>query len=191
MNKNIIEIDDERKIIVVDDAFSFAELSGLYTETVNCKYTIYNSSDCEIQNLDSKRLGCPLEIDSPILKMIFTETVTNFLQEEVSQSKYYASRAYINLGIHSDPHKIHVDDFSSGSGKTVLIYLNRNWDRDWGGETLFYDDNREEIKYISPFIPGRIIVFDGSIPHSAKPQHFNAPPYRFTLALKFRIHEQQ
>lgn len=191
MNKNIISIDDERNIIVVDDAFSFAEISGLYTEAVNCKYSIYNSSESEVQSLDSKRLGCPLEINSSILQMVFTQKVVESLQDEVSQSKYYAARAYINLGIHSDPHKIHVDDFSTGDGKTVLIYLNRNWDRDWGGETLFYDDSREEIKYISPFVPGRIIIFDGSIPHSAKSQHFNAPPYRFTLAVKFRIHEQR
>lgn len=189
MNIDIIEFDRNRNLIVIDDAFTFSEVSGNYAETVSRKYSIYNSSDLEIQNLPSKRLGCPLEMNDPIISNIYSEERLEIFKDYIPQEKYYHWRSYINLGIHSDPHKIHCDDFVPETGKTVLIYMNRNWDLDWGGETIFYADDRKKIKYVSQFVPGRIIIFDGSIPHSAKPQHFSAPPYRFTLASKFRIHE--
>lgn len=191
MKKQIISVDENRDIIVIDDAFIFSEISGIYNQAINYKYSIYNSSESEVQDLVNKRLGCPLEIGDPLIQMCFGDSQRRSMFEEyVSPQKYFLWRSYINLGIHSDNHKIHVDDFSIGDGKTVLVYLNRNWDLDWGGETVFYGDDRKEIKYVSQYIPGRIIVFDASIPHSAKPQHFNAPPYRFTMATKFLIHEK-
>lgn len=189
MNIDIIEFDRNRNLIVIDDAFTFSEVSGNYAETVSRKYSIYNSSDLEIQNLPSKRLGCPLEMNDPIISNIYSKERLEVFKDYIPQEKYYHWRSYMNLGIHSDPHKIHCDDFVPETGKTILVYMNRNWDLDWGGETTFYSDDRKKIKYVSQFVPGRIIIFDGSIPHSAKPQHFSAPPYRFTLASKFRIHE--
>jgi Rps23 Pro-64 3,4-dihydroxylase Tpa1-like proline 4-hydroxylase len=178
-------IDNKRSIIVIDDAFNFSEISGNYAETISKQYIIFNSNELEVQNIGTKRLGCRLDLGDPLLTSIFNDRRVEVLERFIPKDQYTISRSYINLGIHSDIHKIHVDDFVSKKSITCLIYLNRNWDCDWGGETIFYDDERKDIKFISPYIPGRIIIFDGSIPHSAKPQHFNAPPYRFTLALKF------
>lgn len=185
----IIPFDKDREIIVIDSSFSYSEISGNYAEVVSRQYSIYNSSDLDVQNLNPKRLGCRLDVNDYILHVIFGNDRTDIFKKYIPQEKYYIWRSYINLGIHSDNHKIHVDDFSPGRSKTSLVYINRDWSCDWGGETFFYDDERKNVKYVSSFIPGRIVIFDGSIPHSAKPQHFNAPPYRFTLASKFRIHD--
>ena len=46
-------------------------------------------------------------------------------------------------------------------------------------------DDQSEIAYASVYIPGRIILFDGSIPHAIRPQSVKAPKYRFTLSLFF------
>lgn len=180
-----INIDNDRSIVVLDDAFTFSEISGNYTNSISKNFKIYNSSESEIQNLSDKRLGSVLTEDDPVLNSIFSKERLEIIKEYIPQNLYTHWRSYINLGIVSDSHKIHVDDFSIGGGFTLLYYANRNWDPDWGGETLFYDDKREEIKFVSPFVPGRIIIFDSSIPHSAKPQHLNGPTYRFTVACKF------
>lgn len=180
-----IYIDDDRSIIILDDMFSFCEISGNYTNAISYNYRIYNSNESEVQDLTDKRLGCPLTLEDPILNSIFSEQRLETIKEYIPQSLYTHWRSYINLGIVSDNHKIHVDDFKIGHGLTLLYYVNRNWNIDWGGETIFYDDKREKIKFVSPFVPGRIIIFDASIPHSAKPQHLNAPSFRFTLASKF------
>lgn len=181
-----VKIDDHRNIYIIDDLFSFSEISGNYASAIEHKYSIYNSSDAEVQNLSDKRLGCPLEMDDNILSNVYSGERLEIFKKIIPQDQYTHWRSYINLGIHSDYHKIHVDDFSIGSGLTLLYYVNRNWNCDWGGETIFFDDQRKDIKYISSFIPGRILIFDSSIPHTATPQHFNAPPYRFTLASKFK-----
>jgi hypothetical protein len=50
---------------------------------------------------------------------------------------------------------------------------------------VFFDDQGIEIEYVTPFVPGRIIIFDSDIPHTAKEQSVLGPSYRFTLAIKF------
>ena len=65
-------------------------------------------------------------------------------------------------------------------------FVNLDWRDGWHGETLFYNpDNLKEIVYTSLYIPGRIILFDGSIPHAIRPQSVKAPKFRFTLSLFF------
>jgi hypothetical protein len=65
----------------------------------------------------------------------------------------------------------------------VLYYVNLEWQDGWHGETLFYDESLKNIVFASPYIPGRIVVFDGSIPHTIRPQSYIASHYRFTFAL--------
>lgn len=67
----------------------------------------------------------------------------------------------------------------------VLYYANLEWRDEWAGETMFYDDNRIPTKAYS-YTPGRFIKFDGSIPHSIRPQSFIGPQYRFTITNFFR-----
>lgn len=178
-------IDDDRSIIVIDDAFTFSEISGNYANVISKEFKIYNSNEAEIQDLSDKRLGSPLYENDYLLNSIFSKQRLEIIKNYIPQDLYTHWRSYINLGIVSDSHKIHVDEFSIGKGITLLYYANRNWNADWGGETIFYDDKREKIKFVSPFVPGRIIIFDSSIPHSAKPQHLTGPTYRFTVACKF------
>ena len=42
-----------------------------------------------------------------------------------------------------------------------------------------------EVKYTSLFKPGRIVFFDGNIPHTIRPSSHIAPSYRFTLFASF------
>lgn len=188
MKEKIISVDNDRSIVVIDDAYNYAQISGFYKFAIEAPYQIYNTNDAECQTQQDRRLGCRLEIQSLLLGSIFNPEVTDIVSKHVPMDKFKGERAYINLGIHGDNHKTHVDQFGHGYGKTVLVYLNKKWDNDWGGETIFYDDKCEDILYMSPLVPGRILIFDGSIPHSAKAQDFHAPPYRFTLAVKFHLH---
>lgn len=189
MKEKIIKVDDQREIIVLDDAYNYAEISGFYKSAIEMQYQIYNSSDAECQHQeDHRRLAARLDIGCPFMGAIFKPEVTEYLKKHIPQDRFKGERVYMNLGIHSDEHRSHVDQFNVGFGKTVLVYINKKWDVDWGGETAFYDDKREELLYMSQIVPGRILIFDGSIPHSAKPQHFHAQPYRFTLAIKFAAH---
>jgi hypothetical protein len=90
-------------------------------------------------------------------------------------------RTTINLSVPSDTNFAHTHP----NQISVLYYVNLDWRPEWAGETLFYDDNTEEIIYASVYKPSRLIVFDGEIPHSIRVQSNSAPHYRFSLAMFF------
>jgi len=73
----------------------------------------------------------------------------------------FQARAFLQLPIQSKPKKpgIHID--MSQPHWVCLYYVN-----DSDGETIFFDDNENEIKRITPK-KGRIAFFNGNIPHSA------------------------
>ena len=71
-------------------------------------------------------------------------------------------------------------------GETVILYYaNVEWLPEWRGETLFYNDDQSSIVHASRYIPGRIIVFDGTIPHAINTQSSIGPQYRFTISISF------
>ena len=124
--------------------------------------------------------------DDNIMRTIFNssyrmENISKFIDPD----KFEFTNAYVNLGLVNDSHEIHVDAPKRGMEKTMLIYPNTEWGANHGGETVFYEEDRTEIVYINPYVPGRICIFDGSIPHCAKPQALIGPKYRFTIAIKF------
>jgi hypothetical protein len=81
----------------------------------------------------------------------------------------------------------HTDD--AVSKYTLMYFVNSKWEKTWGGSLEFMgEDNgklitRENIN----FIPGRVILFDGSIPHRAK-----APlvPYVVRKTIVFRLNDR-
>ena len=89
--------------------------------------------------------------------------------------------ATINLAVPSSIQFPH-----SHNEKTVLLYyINPEWQNEYYGETLFYDDYSDEIIQSSKYKPGRIVLFDGKTPHSIRPSSHIAPQYRFTLFIGF------
>ena len=115
------------------------------------------------------------------------ENFSQFIDPE----KYEFSNAYVNMGLVNDSHEIHVDGPTRGQVITMLIYPNIEWGSNHGGETVFYEEDKTEMVYLNPYVPGRICIFDGSIPHCAKPQALVGPKYRFTIACKFtRVKEE-
>tara|TARA_R100000773_G_C4218702_1_gene117205 strand:- start:440 stop:970 length:531 start_codon:yes stop_codon:yes gene_type:complete len=66
--------------------------------------------------------------------------------------------------------------------KVLLYYVNLEWKDGFGGETIFYEDNLKDAIAVSSFVSGRIILFDGSIPHTIRSQSTYAPSYRFTIS---------
>lgn len=119
------------------------------------------------------------------------ERMQNFAQF-IPPDEYEFANAYVNMGLVNDSHEIHVDAPTTGQGITMLVYPNLEWGSNHGGETVFYEEDGTEMVYLNPYVPGRICIFDGSVPHCAKPQALTGPKYRFTIACKFvRIKEEE
>lgn len=90
-------------------------------------------------------------------------------------------RATVNLSVPSDTNFIH----THLNQLVGVYYLNLDWKPEWAGETLFYKDDMSDIIHTTMYKPNRLTVFNGSIPHTIRPQSFSAPHYRLTLAIFF------
>jgi SM-20-related protein len=92
------------------------------------------------------------------------------------------TKCVVNLTRAGDVHFTH----SHPIGETVVLYYaNLDWLPEWWGETMFYNDDGASIVHASRYTPGRIVVFDGTIPHAIRPQSTIGPQYRFTVTTIF------
>lgn len=91
-------------------------------------------------------------------------------------------RCYSNAhtyGVEGYPHK----DSNRSVDKTILVYINKDWKKEWGGETVVFD-NKEQI--IASQLPSYNtgIMFNGDSWHCARPPSRICPELRITLMFK-------
>lgn len=90
-------------------------------------------------------------------------------------------RCYANAhtyGVEGYPHT----DSRRSDDVTVVIYMNRDWKREWGGETIIYDDDKIEHAELPAF--NRAVIFDGSKWHCARGVTRICPEQRRTIMFK-------
>ena len=93
--------------------------------------------------------------------------------------------SYVNVLRHGNSPGIHVDaPHHVESNKTVLVYMNDVWHPEWGGETVFFD-HELDAKYLVAPRPGRIVIFDGRIPHTGRTPTPKFMYNRYILAYKY------
>lgn len=95
-----------------------------------------------------------------------------------TRKKFY--RSCLNISKSNTQHFIHTH-FEDA----ILYYANPDWNDEQCGQTFFYD-NQKNIEFTSSYTPGRILLFDGSIPHDIKPPPDTGPKYRLTINTFFR-----
>ncbi len=77
---------------------------------------------------------------------------------------------------------IHDDWLTPNESVTGVLYLNRRWEDNWGGETIVY--NEQNVPEISKFEAGKLITFDGSYPHIGKGPQRACGELRCILAMQ-------
>ena len=187
MKNEIIKYDDDSEVIIIDDAVDVNKRINIYFDCCVLSYNISNSSVNDAQGIADKRLRSDLDHEHPIIENLLEEGSgsLNVIRKYISSESYGFDRGYVNLGIHGDVNQIHTDSRRDISSKTLLYYANKHWEYNWGGHTIFFDDEGD-IKITVQVKPGRIVIFDGGIPHTVMPMNPRcSPSYRFTVALKW------
>ena len=95
-------------------------------------------------------------------------------------------RCYANRHTYGTEGYIHTDT-TRKEDQTCVVYMDKEWYPDWGGETVFYNEDKTEI--VKAVIPryGRTAVFAGTTPHCAKGVSRICPKVRTTLMFKVTI----
>ncbi|MDX1346646.1 MAG: 2OG-Fe(II) oxygenase [Thiomicrorhabdus chilensis] len=106
---------------------------------------------------------------------------TTYLQQ-MAQLQYQLNRALF-LGLFEyeshfalyksgDFYKKHLDSFRGQANRmvTTVLYLNPNWQSDWGGELVIYDEGSSCQLAVIPPEMGKLVVFmSEQIPHEVLP----------------------
>lgn len=90
---------------------------------------------------------------------------------------------FCNASSFGDMSFIH-NDSTNASDISLLYYVNPIWNAEWGGETIFFDQDDDAVCAVSAR-PGRIIVFDGSIKHRAGLPTRVCTEVRLSLSVRF------
>jgi hypothetical protein len=177
MNKTLTLGWDNRELSAYDDLFTFAERDQMYDYALNLKYTV-NRLNSEIP---SQSAFPTLKASVPFIDLI----KLNFLKREILDviKNYRLRDAYVNLGTASDKYFFHVDS-PFAEDLTLLYYVNTDWQDSWEGQTHFSNESGTLVNARVDFKPGRLVVFDSTIPHTSTKPTVDSGTFRYSLVLK-------
>ena len=173
---------DGRELVVIDDVVSGARLEHLASFF---DLAPAQRIESDITGADTRLWIIPIERDvaerQPYAAAIFNEVAEHFPGET-----FRIERAYCNAISHGDMLYAHRDAQDRDSRNlTALLFVATEWKREWGGETIFFNDDGDAVHAVSPR-PGRLVLFRSSIEHRAGAPSRVCNRTRLTLALKLR-----
>jgi SM-20-related protein len=172
-----------RDVCVYDDLVPVEEAARYYRAISQASFTRTESARADTAEYRHWVCEMPLENLPRTSLWLATERAVAALRPN---ERFLPYRVYTNYASYGDTLLTHVDAPFEARELTALWYLCESWDREWGGETLFYDDAGDAQIAVSPK-PGRLVLFDGAVRHAGKPPNRNCPIGRYTFAIKLRV----
>ena len=126
-----------------------------------------------VSDIPTERIG-----SDPFLRGL-RQTVERLFPAE----RFSDHRAYVNCSVYGDGYYTHRDCAAHEPHVTALYYANLEWQPDWGGETIYYDDTEDAEIVVMPR-PGRLVIARGAILHRGNVPTRVCYEERFTLAYK-------
>jgi len=126
-------------------------------ENMFWEYILFDNIDI---HLDSKNGKWDFENKSPIWYDIYKKVI------DIESDNFIPRTLLINGQTQTLDSAIHSDYNASYPGEytTHLIYLNKKWQNEWGGETTFYDREYNLIDTVYPE-PGKLLSYDARQKH--------------------------
>tara|TARA_B100001996_G_C18649271_1_gene588726 strand:- start:638 stop:1234 length:597 start_codon:yes stop_codon:yes gene_type:complete len=170
-------------LTVYDDLCPVSLINDIFFQLRSQEYPLVSSNDTALQDFNGVN-GFGKTIDVEFIRSI----LNNIKSPEAFKLKRIVNhseikKSWVNLFNRDSPtNRYHADAHSYDSSYlSLLYYANSKWDLEWDGGTVFRTDDLSEVEYLSDYKPGRLILFDSSIPHKIYASSYNAHPYRFTL----------
>ncbi len=172
-----------RRILVFDDLVSMDDVRAMTAALDRRPFTRTETATPDTAQF--KHWVCELSLEATQRLPIYAPAMdtANLFAPNVSYRMY---RSYCNHAGYGDVLCIHTDAQPGARELTALWFLANEWDPDWGGETLFFNTALDAEFVVSPR-PGRLVIFDGSIPHAGRPPSRACPAPRYSFAMKFEV----
>jgi len=182
MNKKEVLTSNGKRIVICDDLFSLSERQLMYSFCKNSYYKL-QGKDTDIIELQNNISMISIFTMKDVKSMGFQSFIKDREILDVFNNYQFES-ALVNLSTPADMHNVHTDAHGI-PGITMLYYVNMRWSIEWAGETVFLNETMTDFEFVSPYKPGRLVMFDGSIPHVIRPPIMKADTLRMTFALRF------
>ena len=139
----------------------------------NIEFTHWNHSFAKAGPINT--LDVSDQISGPIAAA-WNHIQTNLIGPNVLLRCYTNSHTF---GVEGYPHT----DSRRQEDKTILVYMNKHWQRDWGGETTIYHGDEIAHAELPKYNHG--LIFHGADWHSARSVTRICPAQRITLMFKY------
>jgi len=165
------------------DAFSLKNIERYFT---NVHWQFDGSNLTDLSRKWSYYLNFKDDIEQKFLKIN-----EDFLKKHFLLHLFKLNRAYASANTYGFAGEYHVDDDAKEYNEviTIMYYLNSFWNLDFGGETFFLNQKKDEIVQAITPKPGRMIIFDGAISHSPRPLSKICNEFRMVLTFKYRLND--
>jgi hypothetical protein len=164
-----------RFIDIYDDVFPHYLRERHVTFIQRCNYKLGSRSSSLIWQKDKTNFQFLFsEEDLNKFGFISDELLLKLQGHEIASCWSLASSPFSTYYYHPDASLLNC--------VSLLYYVNTRWDRNWGGETLFANDEGE-CEIAVEYKPGRVVLFDSLIPHKPSPVSMQADEFRFTFVI--------
>jgi len=173
---------DGRELLVIDDV-----VTGPRLENLASFFDLAPAQriESDITGADTRLWIIPIERDAAE-RQPYAAAILNEVREHFPGETFAIDRAYCNAISYGDMLYAHRDARDRESRNlTALLFVATEWKREWGGETIFFNDDGDAVHAISPR-PGRLVLFRSTIEHLAGAPTRACNRTRLTLALKLR-----
>jgi hypothetical protein len=177
----LITTSEGRSIHVFDDLFTFNERTHMHTFIKNSLYSAQGADNSYNDETTSQLFSRWSENELDAFGLFKLPGAAKLLPL-IDGRKILQIRC--NLTTLSEINDFHVDGVNKDP-LTILYYANVIWQPSWGGYTLFANDLVTNIEYASLYTPGRVIVFDGRIPHCICTPTRAAKEHRYSFAVQY------
>ena len=123
-------------------------------------------------------LSGKLEIDNEVVRKAWEYIKPKYFEEDD-----ILSRCYANASTPGIDHMVHQDSPNNGA-KTLIVYVNPEWQIDWGGETILYEPEKAEIFHSQPVNFNTGLLFNGYYWHGVRSITQYSKDVRITLMFK-------
>lgn len=168
-------IDDNEHVdvltqIVYQPKWRFGQVSD---DTIEPNYPMWFQNYYNIKTMDF--------VDTcPAIAKTITERFQDLLPDDYLLVRSMASAN--TFGLDGD---FHTDWPHPDVSITGVLYTDKTWERNWGGETLFaHLDIDGDKLYASEYQPCKLVTFDSSIPHIGKGPQRRCKEMRSILAFQ-------
>tara|TARA_R100001086_G_scaffold249397_1_gene189007 strand:+ start:1898 stop:2566 length:669 start_codon:yes stop_codon:yes gene_type:complete len=200
MKHKLITLTNGKEIHLYDDLFTYWQRDIWYQILLNSSYAIAASDHHDLEHQSDWNLGRQWSMEElgqfGILSHPALTPHMDFFEG------YNIIQARANLTTVGDSNRFHTDMVFPKTWqlkesyriprdnhhkiKTLLYYVNLKWDLYWGGYTLFANDALDDIEKCLMYVPGRVVMFDSTIPHCVAAPWVGCPTVRFTFAVQWK-----